>query len=410
MTDKIVLKLGDVMLKGRNKKRILDTFIHHISDVLNTDDVSLERHHDRCYIHLNTVEVQPLINKLHTISGLHSYAFVKTTTHDMDAIIQTIVALLDTNKKTYKTFKVSTKRNDKSFPIDSMTLSRTIGSKLLAMFPDWHVDVKNPDITIHIEIRKSGIDIYLNKIPLMGGFPVGMLGTGLLLMSGGLDSPVAGYLSMKQGIALEIMHFESTPMTSIEAAQKVLALTKKITPYAPKQTILLHMVPFEKIHQALIDSVPEDYVITIMRRMMLRIASRYAMQEHIPVIITGESVGQVASQTLESMHVINAVTSMPIIRPLATMDKNDIIDIAKTIDTYDTSIQPFDDCCSIYVPKSPTTKPRNMYANRYERLFDFQTLIDNALKDMCTMSVNPDLTLTLNTLGLTVQTAMKGDI
>lgn len=409
MTDKIVLKLGDVMLKGRNKKRIMDAFVHHISEVLDTEAMTLERHHDRCYIHLNSVAPQSLINKLHTISGLHSYAFVKTTTRDLASIMTTIVSLIDEINKPGKTFKVSTKRNDKSFPINSMTLSSTIGEKLLAMYPSWQVDVKNPDVTIHIEIRKSGIDIYLNKIPLMGGFPVGMLGTGLLLMSGGLDSPVAGYLSMKQGIALEIMHFESTPMTSIEAAQKVIELTKKIALYAPKQKILLHMVPFEKLHQALINNIPEEYVITIMRRMMLRIASRYAMQQHIPVLITGESVGQVASQTLESIHVINAVTSMPIIRPLATMDKNDIIEIAKVIDTYDTSIQPFDDCCSVYVPKSPTIKPRNMYANRYERLFDFQQLIDYAMKETHTISVSSDLTITLNTLGLTVQTALKGE-
>ena len=409
MSEKIMLKMGDIMLKGKNKKRIIDAFVNHIDDVLNSDGVEIERKHDRFYLHYSKENTPIIVEKLKTISGLKSYTFVHSTTHDIEAMLTTIKSMIGMNHSHVQTFKVDTKRQNKRFPITSMELSKKIGGMLLDTYPQWRVDVIEPQWTIHIEIRQTHTDIYLNKIPLMGGFPVGMLGKGLLLMSGGLDSPVAGFLSMKQGIALEIMHFESTPMTSIEASQKVVSITKKLAPYALKQTIQVHMVPFKTLHQAILEFVPEDYSITIMRRMMLRIASRYVMQHHIPVVITGESVGQVASQTLESMHVINAVTNVPIIRPLATYDKNDIMTIAKAIDTYDLSIQPFADCCSIYVPKKPATKPRTMYANRYERLFDYNHLVDEAINQMITLHIQPTSDIQLDALGITVQEALKGE-
>jgi thiamine biosynthesis protein ThiI len=250
------------------------------------------------------------------------------------------------------------------------------------------VDVHKPQLTLHVEIRGNGAFLYCNKIKGMGGFPVGVAGKGLLMLSGGIDSPVAGFLSMKQGVEIECIHFESTPLTSIESAQKVIDLTEKMSYYAPRDTIKVHMVPFANMHQALLDNVPESYNITIMRRMMYRIAEKIAEKNNDLIIINGESIGQVASQTLKSMNAVSRTVDIPIVRPLATYDKLDIIDISKKIDCYDISIKPFEDCCTVYVPKSPTTAPNLRKCQQFEKYFDYESIIDQTIEDTMTIHVS----------------------
>ena len=240
----------------------------------------------------------------------------------------------------------------------------------------------------------------------MGGFPVGVAGKGLLMLSGGIDSPVAGYLAMKQGVEIECVHFESTPLTSIESAQKVVDLVKKMAKYAPKNRIKIHFVPFKELHMALLDNVPESYNITIMRRMMYRITSKLCEKFGALCIVNGESVGQVASQTLGSMNTINSVTCTPIIRPVVTYDKNQIIKIARMIDTYDISIKPFEDCCTVYVPKSPATAPTIEKSVLFEKSFDYETLVNEAVENVKTISIDVDSDLDLSFLGLEVRNVL----
>ena len=258
-----------------------------------------------------------------------------------------------------------------------------IGGFILKNF-DCKVDVHNPDLLLKIEIRTEGIYIYSNEIPGIGGYPVGVQGTGLLMLSGGIDSPVAGYLSLKRGVDLECLYFESPPHTSLEAKNKVIKLASIINQYSGN--IKVNVVPFTKLQEAIYKYVPESYVITIMRRMMYRIATELVRKKHLKVIINGESVGQVASQTLSSMVVINSVTNLPIIRPVACLDKLEIIDIANKIGTYETSILPYEDCCTIFLPKHPVINPVLEKCLEYESLFDYQSLVTECINNIETIT------------------------
>jgi len=407
MYERILVRYGDLTLKGKNKRRFVAQAVKLVKEKVNNDKITYETNHDRLYLKLNGEDHQEVIKGLNKVSGLLSYSLITKTDTDIDTLAMKSLELIMAKSTTPKTFKVETKRADKTYPLESMEVSKQVAGYVLRNTEHLSVDVRNPEMRLSIEIRRDGAYIYLDKIDGMGGFPVGIAGKGLLMISGGIDSPVAGYLSMKQGVEIEVMHFESTPLTSIESAQKVVELTKKLATFAPNNTIKLHMVPFKTLHEALLNHVPESYNITIMRRMMYRIASQFAMKDHTPILINGESVGQVASQTLDSIHVVNQVTTMPIIRPLATMDKRDIVTLAKKIDTYNISIQPFEDCCTVYVPKLPVTNPRVMYAERYERLFDYKTLIKEAVENIQTISLHKDSDLKLETLGFTVTEALK---
>ncbi|MBO5542553.1 MAG: tRNA 4-thiouridine(8) synthase ThiI, partial [Acholeplasmatales bacterium] len=264
------------------------------------------------------------------------------------------------------------------------------------------VDVHNPDVELNIELRNDACYLYNTNVRAMGGYPVGTAGKGLLMLSGGIDSPVAGYLAMKQGVEIECIHFESTPLTSIESAQKVVDLVKKMAKFAPNNKINVHFIPFKEIHMALLDYVPEAYNITIMRRMMYRIATELAKRRNCLCLINGESVGQVASQTLRSMNTINSVTNYPILRPLCTYDKLDIINISKYIDCYDLSIKPFEDCCTVYVPKAPATAPKIDKAEQYEKAFDYETLVKKAVDNVNSICISADSDIDLPLMGLEV--------
>ena len=406
--NKILVRFGDLTLKGRNRKMFVSRVVNLVKEKLEGLKTTLEITHDRIYVAINGEDTNEIIKRLSYVSGISSYSLVVrvNTTSDMKEIKEAAVNLINEQIKGDVKFKVESKRSDKTFPLTSLEISKEISSYVLKQCHNLHVDVHNPEETLYIELRNKDTYLYLKDIKGMGGFPVGVAGKGLLMLSGGFDSPVAGYLAMKQGVEIECVHFESTPLTSIESAQKVIDLVKKMAKYAPKNRIKVHFVPFKELHMALLDNVPESYNITIMRRMMYRITSKLCDKFNALCIVNGESVGQVASQTLGSMNTINSVTNVPVIRPVVTYDKNEIIKISRMIDTYDISIKPFEDCCTVYVPKSPATAPTIEKSVLFEKSFDYESLVDLAVENVKTVTIDVNSDLDLSFLGLEVRNVL----
>ena len=409
MYERILVRYGDLSLKGKNKKVFIKRVNTLIRNKVNNPNVKYELNHDRLYIVLQGENYEEIIKGLDKVSGLSSYSLVSKTERDIDSILSKSLEVVQSElKDQVVTFKVETKRSDKQYPIKSPELAKQVAGYVLKNTDLLKVDVRNPKLTLHVEIREDGAFVYCKKIKGMGGFPVGVAGKGLLMLSGGIDSPVAGYLAMKQGIEIECIHFESTPLTSIESAQKVVDLTEKLAVYATNNKIKLHMVPFETLHQALLQYIPESYNITIMRRMMYRIAERIAKKNNCKVLLNGESVGQVASQTLQSMSVINQVVEdTPVIRPLSTYDKLDIIEISRKIDCYDISIMPFEDCCTVYVPKKPTTAPKLDKCQQYERHYDFEQLVADTVEKTNYLIVDSEKHLDMTQIGFVVSEVIE---
>lgn len=406
MLDRILVRYGDLTLKGRNKKTFINAAIRRIKEKVHNNKIDYVKNHDRLYILLNGENPDPIIAALKKVSGLKSFSLVSRVDKTIEAIKEE--AIRQTGKMPAGTrFKVETKRADKNFPIPSPEISKTIASAVLARHDHLVVDVHHPERTLEIEVRKEAAYIFSDVVKGLGGFPVGTMGKGVALLSGGIDSPVAAYLAMVKGIEIALVHFESTPLTSIESVQKVIDLAKTLAPYGIENKVRLHLVPFLDIHQKILDQVPEPYHITVMRRMMVRIAETFANKDHTPVLINGESVGQVASQTLESMKTTDIVSGLPILRPLVTCEKNAIIELSREIDAYDISIRPFEDCCTVYMPKSPAIAPRDYYARRYERLFDYAPMVDAAVDATVHLDITADTDLTLSTMGFTVKEALE---
>lgn len=405
--NQILVRFGDLTLKGKNQKEFLRKLYELMALKMKDLNVTIENTHDRIYIHLNDVDATEVVRRLEYVSGISSYSFVVQCSNDLKTIKETALELM--KEIAYKdiTFKVETRRANKSYPLHSMEVTKQVAGYVLANHKVLHVDVHHPEVTLHLELKGNSCYLYNTEVRAMGGYPVGVAGKGLLMLSGGIDSPVAGYLAMKQGIEIECIHFESTPLTSIESAQKVIDLVKVMARYAPKNKINLHMVPFKELHMALLDNVLESYNITIMRRMMYRIASKLAQKNGCLCIINGESVGQVASQTLRSMHTINSVTNLPILRPLCTYDKLDIISISKKMECYDISIKPFEDCCTVYVPKAPATAPKIEKCEIFEKSFDYERLVNEAVENTKSITIDVDSQLDLSMLGLEVREVLK---
>lgn len=375
MKKMILIKYGELTTKKGNRNSFIKLLVNNINSILKGIDYRIK--YDRVRMYIESEEIDLVINKLKNIFGIHSIVKCYMVNTNIDDIKNNILAIL--KNISFKTFKVETKRADKSFEIHSMEFSRLIGGHILKNI-DCKVDVHNPELFIKIEIRSEGTYIYFDEIKGLGGYPVGIQGTGLLMLSGGIDSPVAGYLSLKRGIDLECLYFESPPHTSLEAKNKVIKLASIINSYSGN--IKVNVVPFTKLQEAIYKNVDDSYVITIMRRMMYRIASEVVKRKHLRVIINGESVGQVASQTLSSMIVINNVTNLPIIRPVACLDKLEIIDIANKIGTYETSILPYEDCCTIFLPKHPVINPILDKCIEYEKKFDYESLIKECIDNI----------------------------
>ena len=375
----ILIKYGELTTKKDNRKLFIHKLENNIKSLLKNYDIKIKK--DRVRMYIVTSKVDEVSEKLQKIFGIHSVVICYKTTQDVEDIKAKVKEVLD--KEKFSTFKVNTRRADKNFPIHSMDFNNLIGGFVLKNYPV-KVDVHNPELLLNIEIRLEGVFIYTNELLGSGGYPVGVQGKGLLMLSGGIDSPVAGYMALKRGIDIECLYFESPPHTSMEAKNKVLKLANILNDYSGN--IKVHVVPFTNIQETIYRFCPEDYMITIMRRMMYRIAHKFAKMHKIPIIVNGESVGQVASQTITSMSVINEVTNMPIIRPVACLDKLEIIEIAKKIGTYETSILPFEDCCTIFVPKHPVINPKLEKCVLAESKFNFDKMIDECIENIETIT------------------------
>ena len=372
----IIIKYGELTTKHDNINFFIKTLKNNIESSLSGIDNKITYDVGRMFI--ETDEYDEVVKKLINTFGIHEINIAyEIDDRSLDNISKVLIELL--SDKEFNTFKVVTKRSDKSYPIKSMDISRTLGGVVLKNKKTVKVDVNNPELLINVEIRNNKAYLYFEKVEGIGGYPVGTLGKGMLMLSGGIDSPIAGYLAMKRGIRIEGVYFDSPPHTSIDAKNKVLELASILSSYSGY--VKLHVIHFTEIQEAIYRYCPKEYMITIMRRMMYRIAEKLAHKNNCKAIINGESVGQVASQTLTSMAAINEVIKMPVLRPVCCYDKIEIIDLAKKIGTYDISIRPFQDCCTIFVPEHPVINPEIEKAREYEQAFDFETLINEAVKN-----------------------------
>lgn len=378
--DHIMVRFGELSTKGKNKIDFIRVLFHNCQRALKEfDKLHIYMRHDHIYVELNGADYKPVVERLQEVSGIQGLSLVhKSLDRDIENIKNMSLELI--KQETGKTFKVHVKRTDKKYPLISDQITRIVAGHILKSGLGLTVDVHNPDIMLSIEVRDEAVYIFSHTFPGAGGYPLGVGGKAMHMLSGGIDSPVAAYLLMKRGVTIECIHFASPPYTQVGVIYKLEDLLKVLNRYQAK--IRLHIVPFTKIQEAIYDHVDESYCITMMRRMMFRLADRLAKMRHCPVISTGESVGQVASQTLQSMRVINDVTNMPIIRPCATMDKVDIINTSVKIGTYDISIRPYIDCCTIFTPKSPKTAPKLEDCLRFEEQFDYEPLLKEALSNI----------------------------
>ncbi len=392
--DRVVLiKYGELTTKKGNRKFFINTLYQNLKKKLNNLDVKISRDISRMYIEFSDSDLDLVLKKLNQVFGIHTYQVAYKIETDSEAIKNLAVTIM---KNRVGTFKVETKRANKNFPIQSTEFSRQLGGLILKNNNQLTVDVHNPDTTLMIEILDRYTYLYTDKYFGLGGYPVGTQPRGMLMLSGGIDSPVAGYLALKRGVKIDAVYFEAIPHTSLEARNKVIDLSKKLCQYTDQ--IRLHIVPFTNIQEAIYKECNPEYCITIMRRMMYRIMEKLAKRNKGLVIINGESIGQVASQTLTSMSVINSVTNMPVIRPVACLDKLEIIDIAKKIDTYDISILPFEDCCTIFVPKHPVINPNLQECLINEEKFDYNKMIEDTVNNVMTITITENMEKEFNNL------------
>lgn len=372
----IIIKYGELTTKKDNINFFITTLKDNLRSSLVDYDVDIKYDKGRMFIYAAEDVLDKVTDKIKKTFGIHEINLgYELDDNNFDNIKSSLTELI--KDKEINTFKVETKRSDKSYPMTSMEVSKVLGGVVLKNKQKSKVDVHNPELVINVEIRFGASYIYFDKIKGIGGYPVGVAGKGLLMLSGGIDSPVAGYLALKRGVRIEAIYFESPPHTSEAAKNKVITLAKKLSEYSGY--VKLHVVNFTAIQEAILRNCPREYLVTIMRRMMYRISERIASKNNCKVLINGESIGQVASQTLTSMSVINSVTKMPVIRPVACLDKLDIIDIAKSIDTYETSILPYEDCCTIFVPDHPVINPDISTSIEAEESFDYESLLKDAV-------------------------------
>lgn len=378
----ISLSLGEVALKGKNRKYFEDKLVSHVKRAM--EGLPYERiykEQGKIYIETGENSFEQIINRMKKVFGIVSISPCLRTGKDIKDIEEAVLKMMDyvNGKKDVKTFKVKANRVDKSFPITSPEFSRDMGAVILKNTEGFSVDVNNPDVYVYIDIKQN-VYVYTERIKAYGGLPLGTNGKGLLLLSGGIDSPVAGFLMAKRGVEISAIHFHSYPFTSERAEEKVKKLAKILSLYTGK--IRLYSVNILGIQKELNDKCPEDEMTILSRRFMMRIAERIARDNDIDALITGESLGQVASQTIKGINATNASVDIPVLRPLIGMDKVQIIDIAKDIETYETSILPYDDCCTLFLPKHPVTKPKLEDIEKSEENIDVDGLVDKALESL----------------------------
>lgn len=386
--DRILIRYGEISTKGRNRSKFVEKLKKSILMVLHDfPHIKVEATRDRMYVLLNGENSREVSKHLKNVFGIQSFSPALKTAKDMETMKEAALALFKKNYKEGNTFKITAKRADKSFPLNTDELNHEFGAHLLKNVPCLKVNVKKPDLNLQIEIREEAAYLSCETIQGAGGLPAGSGGKAMLMLSGGIDSPVAGYLSMKRGLEVEAVHFFSPPFTSERAKQKVIDLSEKLANITG--AVALYIVPFTEIQQLIQQQVPQNYTMTATRRLMLRITDEIRKRNDGLAIITGESLGQVASQTLESMFAINDVTTTPVLRPLITMDKSEIIEISRKIETHDISIRPFEDCCTVFVPASPKTKPKRDKIRHFESFVDFEPLISKAVENTEKMIIKP---------------------
>ena len=373
----IIVKYGELTTKKDNIGLFLSALKRNVDNALSGLNAKVVFDKGRMFVEPSEDNYDIILDKMQKIFGIHEINVGYKIENDYEILKQNLLEIV--KEKDFNTFKVETKRSNKKFLKTSMEVSRELGAVVLINLNNKKVDVNNPDLLINVEIRIDAFYIYFDKILGAGGYPVGTLGKGLLMLSGGIDSPVAGYLACKRGIKLEAIYFESPPHTSLEAKNKVKKLAEILSEY--NGNIKLHVINFTEIQEAIYKNIPHEYLITIMRRMMYRIGENIAHYNKCSILINGESIGQVASQTLTSMSAINSVVRIPVIRPVACFDKLEIINVANKIDTYETSILPFEDCCTIFVPEHPVINPQIDKCEEYEKLIPYEELLKNAIKD-----------------------------
>lgn len=386
--DRILIRYGELSTKGRNRKGFIDKLKRNIKRVLRDfEKIKIEANRERMFILLNGENGFEIVELLKSVFGIQSFSPAIKTDKELENMKAAALDLFEKIHQTGNTFKITTKRSDKNYFLDTNEINQIFGAHLLKNIPGLKVDVKNPDINLQIEVRDDAVYFSCENILGAGGLPIGSSGKGMLMLSGGIDSPVAGFLAMKRGVEIEAVHFYSPPFTSERSKQKVIDLTEKLANISG--AVKLHIVPFTEIQQLIAKQVPENYSMTTTRRLMLRITDEIRRKNDGLAIITGESLGQVASQTLESMYAINDVTNTPILRPLITMDKNEIIDISRAIDTFEISNRPFEDCCTVFVPASPKTKPKKEKVQYFESYIEFDPLISKAVENTEVIVIKP---------------------
>ncbi|WP_019780913.1 tRNA uracil 4-sulfurtransferase ThiI [Streptococcus sobrinus] len=384
----IMIRYGELSTKGKNRMRFINKLRCNIQDVLSIyPEVQVTADRDRGHVFLNGSDYHPVAESLKQIFGIQAFSPVYKLKKDMTILRQAVQEIMTGLYHEGLTFKVSSKRSDHKFELDSRELNQDLGSAVFDVLPNIKAQMKKPDITLKVEIRDEAAYISYEEIKGAGGLPVGTAGKGMLMLSGGIDSPVAGYLALKRGVDIEAVHFASPPYTSPGALKKAQDLTRKLTKFGGN--IQFIEVPFTEIQEEIKAKAPEAYLMTLTRRFMMRIADRIREERSGLVIINGESLGQVASQTLESMQAINAVTTTPVIRPVVTMDKLEIIDIAEKIDTFAISIQPFEDCCTIFAPDRPKTNPKIKNVEQYEARLDVEGLVARAVAGINITEITP---------------------
>ncbi|MBR2138583.1 MAG: tRNA 4-thiouridine(8) synthase ThiI [Bacilli bacterium] len=380
----ILIKYGELTTKKDNRKFFIKKLKDNIFNKISNFNFEIKDDYYRMFIYPNEEDIDDIVDKLKNIFGIHEIVIaIMDENTDVENIKKVSLDIM--KEEDFKTFKVETNRSDKGYPIKSMDMNNIIGSHILKNM-DCKVDVHNPNILLKVEIRQEAVYIYTSGIKGLGGYPVSTLGRGLLMLSGGIDSPVAGYLTIKRGVELYYLYFESRPHTSLEARNKVIRLARTLEKYNSNGKLLV--VNFTKIQETIYKNLDPDYLITIMRRMMYRIAEKVAKRNKCLAIVNGESVGQVASQTLSSILAVNDVTNYPILRPLCSFDKLDIIDISKKIDTYDISIEPYEDCCTVFVPRHPVINPNLKHIYEEESKYDFEPLIKEAVESIEIIKLN----------------------
>ena len=396
MKTRILIRYGELSTKGRNKKMFTQKLASNIKKALvDFPQVKVIPDYDFMYLDLHEAPEEAVIEKVKPIFGIQSISPVYIVEKDMEVAKKVVLDLLSQEDLEGKTFKIMTRRSDHTFEMDTNQINLFLGDAVLEAFPDIKVQLKQPDITVRIDVRREHLMVSLKTIPGAGGLPVGTSGRVMLMLSGGIDSPVAGYLAMKRGMEIQCVHFASPPYTSPQALEKTKLLAAKIARFGGSIQFLT--VPFSRIQEEIKKSIPEAYLMTIMRRFMLRITDQLRENARALAIANGESVGQVASQTLDSMVAINDVTNTPIIRPVATMDKLDIIKVAEEIDTFELSIQPFEDCCTVFAPPSPKTKPKLEKARQYEARLDVEGLIKEAVEGTVIEEITANYTTPVET-------------